>query len=134
SPTCEAGLSPTRTAASPGVTPRPFRSAMAPASSARMAFATSVPSIRPALPGKIHRPCLPNDNHPDLPGILQLALDLSGDLLGELLRSGVVDRVGRHHHTHLAPRLDGEDLLDALELRRNLFELGEPLHVGLEGL
>src|SRR5882672_12243333 len=97
-----------------------------------MVLATAVPSMRRPLPCKIHRPRLPDHHDPDLSRILEIALDLAGDLLRELSRAGIVYGIGRHDHAHLASRLDGEDFLDALELRGDLLELGEALYVGLE--
>src|SRR5712692_11923812 len=109
----DAGLSPTRTAASPGVIPSARSRRISPWRSARMASPTAVPSM--SLAGKIHRAGLADHHDLDLAGILQLPLDLAGDLLGELARPAVVDGVRRDHHPHLASRLDGEDLLDARE-------------------
>src|SRR2546422_2752801 len=87
----DAGLSPTRTAARPGVIPRERSRSISPWSSARMASPTAVPSM--SLAGKIHRAGLADHHHLDLAGVLQLALDLAGDLLGQLARLAVVDRV-----------------------------------------
>src|SRR2546426_749030 len=92
----------------------------------------AVPSM--SLAGKIHRARLADDDDLDLAGILQLALDLAGDLVGQLGRPAVVDGVGRHDDAHLAPRLNGEHLLDPRELTRELLQLGEALDVGLERL
>src|SRR5207249_103150 len=85
---CEAGFSPTSTAASPGVTPRRFRSRISPWSSPRIALPMAVPSM--SLAGKIHRARLADDDDLDLAGILQLALDLAGDLVVQLGRRAVV--------------------------------------------
>src|SRR5206468_1427667 len=88
------------------------------------------PSI--SLAGKIHRPGLADDDHLDLAGVLELALDLAGDLIGQLARLGVVDGVRGYDDAHLASRLDREHLLHTGEVARDLLELGEPLHVRLE--
>src|SRR5438876_571439 len=112
--------------------PRAARVRISPWSSARIAPPTAVPSI--SLAGKVHRTRLADDHDFDLPRVLELALDLARDQLGELARLAVVDRVGRHDHAHLPTGLDREHLLDPRELRRNLFELREPLDVRLERL
>src|SRR2546422_10769656 len=126
----DAGLSPTRTAASPGVIPREPSRRISPWSSARMASPTAAPSM--SLAGKIHRASLADHHHLDLAGVLELALDLPGDLLGELARLAVVDRTRRHHDAHLPARLDREHFLHAREFPRNLLQLGEAFDVGLE--
>src|SRR5881409_3481199 len=126
----DAGLSPTRTAASPGVIPRERSLRISPWSSVRIASPTAAPSM--SLAGKIHRAGLADHHHLDLAGVLELALDLAGDLLGQLARLAVVDRVRGHHHAHLPTRLNREHFFHAGELARNLLQLGEPLDVRLE--
>src|SRR5436309_209922 len=119
-----------------------FSVAISPASSARIVAPIALPSISfaPActaadgLAGNAHRPRLPNHDYPDLPRILKLAIDLARDLVGEPHRRGIVDRLRGHHDAHLPARLDRKHLLHALELRRQRFELGQPLHVRLERL
>src|SRR5882724_4063565 len=128
----DAGLSPTRTAASPGVIPLERSRRISPWSSARMVSPTAVPSM--SLAGKIHRAGLADHHHLDLSGVLELALDLAGDLLGEHARLPVVDRVRGHHHAYLSPRLDRKHFFYARELARDLLQLGESLDVGLERL
>src|SRR5205814_2431583 len=78
----EAGLSPTRTAARPGVTPRAASARSSPSSSPRIARPTAVPSM--SLAGKVHRAGLADDDDLDLSRVLQLALDLARDQVGEL--------------------------------------------------
>src|SRR5213596_744781 len=95
-----------------------------------MASPTAVPSM--SLAGKIHRAGLADHHHLDLAGVLELALDLARDLLGQLARLAVVDRVRSHDDAHLPARLDREHLFDARELARDLLQLGEPLDVRLE--
>src|SRR5438046_9605778 len=92
-------LPPARTAASPGVPPRVFRRRISPSSSARMASPTTAPSM--SLAGKIHRAGLADHHYLDLARVLELALDLPGDLLGELARLAVVDRIRRHHDAQI---------------------------------
>src|SRR3989454_542209 len=128
----DAGLSPTRTAARPGVIPRERSRRISPRSSARIASPTAAPSM--SLAGKIHRAGLADHHHLDLAGVLELALDLARDLLGKLARLAVVDRVRGHHNAHFPARLDREHLFHARELARDLLQLGEPLDVRLERL
>src|SRR5439155_2500331 len=128
----DAALSPTRTAARPGVIPRERSRRISPRSSARIASPTAAPSM--SLAGKIHRAGLADHHHLDLAGILELALDFAGDLLGQLARLAIVDRVRSHDHAHLAARLDGEHLFDARELAGDLLQLGEPLDIRFERL
>src|SRR5437773_1495320 len=122
--------SPTDTAASPGITPLALSSRISPWSSARIASPMVWPSI--SLAGKIHRPGLADDDHLDLARVLELALDLAGDLIRQLARLGVVDGVRGYDDAHLASRLDRDHLLHTGEVARDLLELGEPLHVCLE--
>src|SRR5690349_3251207 len=128
----DAGLLPTRTAARPGWTPRAARARISVLSSARIAPPMAVPSI--SLAGKVHRARLADHHDLDLARILEVALDLARDLLGELARLAVVDRGGGNDHAHLSAGLDREHLLHARELGGDLLELGEPFDVGLEGL
>src|SRR4051812_45748537 len=97
--TALAGSSPTSTTLSPGVTPRAFSAATSAATSARIFFASSVPLISCALAitsaGKVHRPCLADQHHLDLSGILQLGLDAPRDLLRQRRHASVV-HVIRH--------------------------------------
>ncbi len=86
-----AGSSPTSTTAEAGRdAARPERRDLARRRSARIAFATAMPSISSA--GKVHRPRLTDHDDLDLSRVLQLGLDAPRDLLGQLGRSGVVDR------------------------------------------
>src|SRR5256886_291795 len=128
----EAGLSPTRTAASPGVMPRPRSVRISAWSSARSRPPMAVPSIN--LAGKTHRARLANHHDFDLTGVLQLALDPAGDLIRQLAGLAVVDRGRGHHHADLPTGLNGIHLLHAGELARELLQLGEALHVGFERL
>src|ERR1700733_9207755 len=107
--TALARSSPTSTTASPGVTPRAPRPAAARATSARTAWAMATPSINSA--GKIHRPRLANHDHLNLARILEFGLNTTGDLLGQRRHPGIVDVLGRDHHSHLTSRLDGEHLV-----------------------
>src|SRR3989475_12285658 len=64
------------------------------------------------------RPRLANHDHLDLARVLELALDLARDLIGETRRGGIVHRIGCDDDPHFASGLDGEDLLNTLKLRR----------------
>src|SRR5213075_836694 len=101
-------------------------------SSARISAPMALPSIN--LAGNADRPCLADHHDLDLSGILQLALDLARDLVGQTRRPTVIHRLRRDDYADFAARLDGEDLVHALELGRQLLEVGQPLHVRLEGL
>src|SRR5882672_9315268 len=73
------------------------------------------------------------DHHDlDVAGVLHLGLDALGDVLRQLVRVEVRDDVGPRHHAQLAPGLDRVAHVDALVGERDLFELGQPLDVGLE--
>src|SRR5260221_6289044 len=107
---------------------------MSPPSSARIVLPMATPSIKRALFGKVYRTRLADHHDLDLPGILQVTLDLAGDLLGEGVRLDVIDRVRRDDHADFASRLNRKHLFDSRELSCDLFDRGEPLHVRLEGL
>src|SRR4051794_23085009 len=62
----------------------------------------------------VGRPGLPDHGHLDLAGVLELLLDLAGDLVAEQDRAVVVERAGDDHHADLAARLHGVDLVDAV--------------------
>src|SRR5512143_2003153 len=130
----DAGCSPTSPAASPGVTPWALRAAISAASSVSIAWPMAFPSMSFALACKVHRPCLPDDDDLDLPRILQLPLDLAGDLLGQPRGLGVVHRPRGDDDAHFPPRLNRVHLLDAREFRGDLLDRRQPLDVGLEGL
>src|SRR5260370_27234663 len=110
------------------------------ANSARIVDAMALPSINLApvcsategLACNADRPRLANHDHLDLARILELALDLARDLVGEARRSGVVYRVGCDDNPHFPSGLDGEHLLHPLEFGRELLELGEAFDVRLE--
>src|SRR4029079_8795474 len=86
------------------------------------------------LPRKVYRPRFTNEYHFDLPRILQFRLDPPRDLFGHRRHAHVVHVIRQHDHAHFTPRLDGEDLLNALVARRDLLEALETLHVRLERL
>src|SRR5438445_12837365 len=128
----EAGSSPTSTAARPAAPPRSLSAPISRCNSVRIASPTAAPSM--ILAGKIHRAGLADHHDLDLPGVLQLPLDLAGDLLRELARLAVVDGVGRDHDPDLPDCLDRVHLLDARGRARELLELRHPLDVALERL
>src|SRR2546422_3429704 len=78
-------------------------------SSVRIASPTAAPSM--ILAGKIHRAGLADHHDLDLAGVLQLPLDLPGDLLGQLAGLAVVnggrrdDDRSEEHTSELQSRL-----------------------------
>ena len=87
----------------------------------------------PRLPTMLFRvirdALLPDDVNFDLTGILQIFLDLFGNIVCHDDHLVVRDLVRLDHDAHLAPRLNGVAGLDALEVAGNLFEPLEPLDV-----
>src|SRR3954454_10531406 len=75
-----------------------------------------------ALSSVVRRPRLADDGHLDLAWILELLLDLAGDLVAEQDRAVVVERAGHDHHADLAAGLHGVDLVDAVVAGRDLLE------------
>src|SRR2546423_9984582 len=71
------------------------------------------PRVAGPLLRVLDRARLPDHRHLDLAGVLELLLDLAGDLVREQDRAVVVDRARLHHHPDLAARLHGVDLVDA---------------------
>src|SRR5207244_1282348 len=86
------------------------------------------------LLGELDRALLADDRHLDLARVLELLLDVAGDLVREQLRLVVVDLLGLDDHPDLAPCLQGVDALDSLPLARELLERLEPLDVRLQAL
>src|SRR5436853_1420036 len=105
----DAGLSPTSTAASPGVTPRSRSPRISVCSSARSRSPMAVPSI--SLAGKAHRAGFANHHDLDLTGVLQLALDPAGNLIRQLAGLAVVDGGRGNDHAYLPTGLNGVNLL-----------------------
>src|SRR5438093_1515750 len=104
--TWEAGLSPTRTTASPGVTPRALSRSSSDASSARISRAIAVPSMSLALLGNVHRPRFADHHHLDLPRILHVLLDAAGDPLGQIGgRADVVQQAAAFGQLGVEPQL-----------------------------
>src|SRR3954449_4304012 len=87
-----------------------------------------------ALSSVVRRPRLPDDRDLDLPGVLELLLDLARDLVREQHGAVVVEGTGHHHHADLAAGLHGVDLVDAVVPRRDLLEVAQALDVLLERL
>src|SRR5918999_2968709 len=127
-----AGSSPTRITARPGRSPRARSRWTLCATSARIDAAIAVPSMTSA--GKIHRTRFADHDHLDLPGILQLGLDASRDLLRERRHAHIVHLVWPHDHTDFPPSLDREHLLHPAVAPGDLLDPLEPLHVRLERL
>src|ERR671918_1143026 len=88
----------------------------------------------PPLPRELRRARLPDHRDLDLPGVLELLLDLLRDVTRDRLRLEVVDVLRRHQHADLAAGLHREDLLDALVRRADLLQPLQALDVGLERL
>src|SRR5919201_3600987 len=65
-----------------------------------------------ALTSVVRRSGLPDDGHLDLAGVLELLLDLAGDLVREQHGAVVVERARQHHHADLAAGLHRVDLVD----------------------
>src|SRR5215217_2576989 len=87
-----------------------------------------------ALTSVVGGPRLPDDRDLDLAGVLELLLDLAGDLVGEQDGAVVVERAGLHHHADLAAGLHGVDLVDAVVARGDVLEVAQALDVLLERL
>src|SRR5437764_238794 len=77
------------------------------------ASAASARAATIALARVLHRPRLADHRDLYLSGVLQLALDLAGDLVREQHSLVVVDVVWLDHDADLPARLHGIDLLDA---------------------
>src|SRR5512132_422582 len=77
---------------------------------------------------------LADHGHLDLAGVCQRLLDLAHDVACQAGRSEIVDLLRPDKDAHLAPGLDGERLLDALEAVGDGLQLLESLEVGLSRL
>jgi len=88
----------------------------------------------PDVPGVLHRPRLPDHRDLDLTRVGQLGLDLLGHVARHPQGLVVSDTLGFDHDPQLPAGLDGEDLLDALQLGGQALELLETLDVVLEDL
>src|SRR5213594_3602485 len=86
------------------------------------------------LPRVLDGSRLPDHGDLDLPGILELGLDLPRDVSREPESFVVGDPVGLDDDAQLPARLDRERLLDALEAVGDVLELLEPLDVRLQDL
>src|SRR5215208_7513310 len=87
-----------------------------------------------ALTSVVGGPRLPDDRDLDLAGVLELLLDLAGDLVGEQDGAIVVERARQHHHADLAAGLHGVDLVDAVVAGGDVLEVAEALDVLLQRL
>src|SRR5204862_2157854 len=77
---------------------------------------------------------LADDRDLDLARVRQLLLDLADDVPGETSGGQVVDLVRPHQDPDLAPGLDGERPLHALERVGDRLDVLEPLDVGVHRL
>src|SRR3954451_3072825 len=75
------------------------------------------------LSSVVGRARLPYDGDFDLARVLELLLDLAGDLVAEQDRAVVVERARHDHDPDLAARLHGVDLVDAVVAGRDLLEV-----------
>src|SRR4051794_497049 len=82
----------------------------------------------------VRRARLADDRHLDLAGILELLLDLAGDLVRQQDGAVVVERAGVEHDPDLAAGLHRVDLVDAFMPRGDVLEVAQPLDVLLERL
>src|SRR5215211_5611666 len=87
-----------------------------------------------ALTSVVGGPRLPDDRDLDLAGVLELLLDLAGDLVGEQDGAVVVERARLDHHADLAAGLHGVDLVHAVVAGRDVLEVAQALDVLLERL
>src|SRR5215208_2730732 len=84
--------------------------------------------------GVVDRSGLPDDRDLDLPGVLELALDVARDPVRKQRGRVVVDLLGLDDHADLATGLHRVDLLHAFVLERDVLELTQSLRVVLERL
>src|SRR5262245_19236475 len=70
--------------------------------------------LRAALLRVLDRPRFADDRHLDLPRILEMLLDLAGDLVREQRGLVVSDLLGLHDHANLTAGLQRVDALDAV--------------------
>src|SRR6478752_5030231 len=82
----------------------------------------------------VRRSGLPDHRHLDLTGVLELLLDLAGDLVREQDGAVVVEGAGVEHDADLAARLHRVDLVDAVVAGGDLLEVSQALDVLLERL
>src|SRR3954452_16623332 len=75
----------------------------------------------------VSRARLPDHRHLDLPGVLELLLDLAGDLVGEEHGAVVIERARLDHHADLAAGLHGVDLVHPVVPGRDLLEVAQAL-------
>src|SRR4051812_20477394 len=89
---------------------------------------------RDASAGVVRRPRLPDHRDLDLAGVLELLLDLPGDLVREQDGAVVVEGAGVEHDADLAARLHRVDLVHALMAGRDVLEVAQALDVLLQRL
>src|SRR3954454_14463263 len=84
------------------------------------------------LSSVVGRARLPDHGDLDLARVLELLLDLAGDLVAEQDGAVVVERAGHDHHADLAAGLHRVDLVDAVVAGGDLLEVAQALDVLLE--
>src|SRR5215203_6978210 len=87
-----------------------------------------------ALTSVVSRARLPDHGDLDLAGVLELLLDLAGDLVRQQDGAVVVEIARQHHHADLAAGLHRVDLVDAVVARGDLLQVAQALDVLLERL
>src|SRR3954468_18858662 len=87
-----------------------------------------------ALSSVVGRPRLPDHGDLDLPGVLELLLDLARDLVREQDRAVVVQRAGLDHDADLAAGLHRVDLVHAVVAGGDVLEVAQALGVLLARL
>src|SRR5450756_2034696 len=97
-------------------------------------MAAVAPPRRLRLLGDVDGAALADHGDPDLARVVELVLDVPGDLAGQQRRGVVVDLGRLDHHAHLVARLHGEAFLHALLALGDALQRLEPLDVVLERL
>src|SRR5664279_4743311 len=92
------------------------------------------PPAPPGLLGDVDGAALADDRHADLPRVVELVLDVPGDLACEQRGGVVVDLARLDHHADLTSGLHGEALLHALLALGDVLERLEALDVVLQRL
>src|SRR4051794_5479062 len=83
---------------------------------------------------EVNRTRLADDRDLDLAGVLQLLLDVAGDLVRHQRRALVVDVLGPNDHADLATGLHRVDLVHAIVAPRDLLQVLQTLDILLERL
>src|ERR1044072_8689147 len=87
-----------------------------------------------ALLRVVHRARLADHRHLDLPGVLELLLDVARDLARQRAGAVVADRARLDDHADLAAGLHGVHLVDAVVAGGELLQVAQALDVLLQRL